>query len=267
MNPILQRCLGRSPGRSLVMTALAAIAFAMAASTLAHAQVTLRKVAVLSTIGDVMTVVASQRQTGSIINTNERSQTPVSTPIFDHSALLATSRASKQARPDVEVVLLSNPKPAAGSPPPFNVEGDQLSRHSSLLPALEKTGATHVLLIVKHRAPARLKFADGASGSGTLEGLGFYVDGAVRTTVVATGATGIGFVAPYAYFKLLLVDLQSLKVVAERSVSESTAVSAALVKEGLDPWDALTIEEKINALKGLIERAIADAVPALYGRQ
>ncbi len=230
----------------------------------AFAQPALRKVAILSTIGDVMTVVAAQRQTGSLINTNERSVTNVETPIFDHSALLAASRASKTNKPEVETVLLSMPKQATGAAPPFSFEGNQLSRNSMVLPTLEKSGATHVLLIVKHRAAARLKFSDGASGSGTLEGLGFYVDGAARTTVGDTGVGGTGFVAPFAYFKLQLVDLNSMTLQSEQVVTESVVRSAGRVQSGLDPWDAMTLEEKIAALKSLIERGIGEALPQLY---
>jgi hypothetical protein len=75
-----------------------------------------------------------------------------------------------------------------------------------------------------------------------------------------------GFLAPFAYVDLALVDLATGKVVAEREV-RAASPHAATGADTVDPWEGLSPEQKIRDLQALLAKDLADAVPALLGRR
>ena len=101
-------------------------------------------------------------------------------------------------------------------------------------------------------------------GGGLLEGLGFYLDPAFGVQSACTSDSADGPVAAYLYVVLRLVDLNALEVRAVQAITASTTVAAARNPSGADPWGALTAEEKMNALQGLIRRRVGEAAPLLF---
>jgi hypothetical protein len=75
-----------------------------------------------------------------------------------------------------------------------------------------------------------------------------------------TGESTDGFVAPFAYFRLVLVDLSSGAVLREQFVREAQAVSS---QKAALAWDALAPEQKVRMLQQLIRDSIRDAVARL----
>jgi hypothetical protein len=67
----------------------------------------------------------------------------------------------------------------------------------------------------------------------------------------------MGFLAPYAYFQVLLINLESGDVEKSDSVAASTSFSAARNKEGFDPWDALSSAQKVWAIRRLLQTEVA----------
>jgi hypothetical protein len=108
-----------------------------------------------------------------------------------------------------------------------------------------------------------LKVRKGSVGSGHLEGIGFYVDRDARMRRSDTGEVGIGFLAPYAYIKVILVNLALGEVVREHMVTASNTISAARNKEGFDPWDALDSTQKVAAINRLVRAELNKVVPAM----
>jgi hypothetical protein len=233
----------------------------------AHAQNTdtpYKKVSVTSLIGDVITVDIYRKRVGTMIDANQQERLPVPSPVFDELALKTASDAVAKALPSASMATLA--VATAGSdldPAQFLVDGRIAASHR-LVVALRDAGFTHLLVIAKHRASARLKLADASIGSGYLQGLGFYVDNAYKTRRLDTLETGTGFVAPYVYIKLALVDLTSLQQTREQLITEGVVRSAARNKEGFDAWGALTADEKVQWLQELINKYISESAPLLF---
>ncbi len=224
----------------------------------------MKKVAIVSLIGDVMTVDTYRPRVGTGVDSNHRDVIPIQTPVFDHTALLAAGDALTKLNPAAAVVSLAVPAPDSESDPARLVVDGKVAAASAFIATLKEQGFTHLLTITKHRAPARLHFVGSTVGSGYLQGIGFYIDNDYRTSRGDTGETGKGFMAPYVYIKLTLVDLGSLQLRGEETVTASVARSAARNKDGFSPWGAMTPEQKVGMLKSMIKRHVSEAVPLLF---
>ena len=77
------------------------------------------------------------------------------------------------------------------------------------------------------RGTVQLRLADGYVGSGKIEGAGLYLDSAMRTRSPGTAAIGTGFLATFAYIKVMLVDAKTMAVIREQNAEESTTLSPA----------------------------------------
>src|SRR5690606_25492709 len=113
------------------------------------------------------------------LDRNKRTYLPMGGSMrVDAEALFAAEDAIKRAKPGASVVLLGAKDPALyAAQAEFLDRGDGVQK---LLPVVRKavsgTGATRLVLIVKHRDDARLRIEGGHIGAGKLEGLGFYLD-------------------------------------------------------------------------------------------
>lgn len=219
--------------------------------------------AVLSLVGDQMSVDIYRDRTGTNLDTNRTTAYPFDDPVFDHMALLAASEAVRRELPAAKVVTLGVPK--AGStfdPNRIVAEKDALATHP-VIEALRGQGYTHLLAISKLRAPARMDFVGQTIGSGQVQGLGFYVDpflAMVRRQ--DTGETSVGFIAPYAYLRLSLVETASGRVLSERPITANVVTTMAGTP-AMTLWEAMTPSQKVQALRALIDRSIRSAVPGM----
>lgn len=224
----------------------------------------LKKVAVVSLIGDAMTIDTYRRRVGTGVDANHQETIALSDPVFDYTALsTAESALAKMLPATSSVALLAVPSAGSDFDPARLLMDGNISPSNPLVVALRKSGFTHLLAITKHRAPARLQLAGLTVGSGYLSGLGFYVDNHLPTKNLDTGKTGSGFVAPYVFIRLVLVELGSLDVRGEQTITASTSRSAADDEAGFSPWGSMSAEEKFSALRRLIQERVAGAVPEL----
>jgi hypothetical protein len=133
-------------------------------------------------------------------------------------------------------------------------------------PMLRGSGATHLILFSKIRHEARVQqLKDTFIGSGTLEGLGFYVDAgrvAPPTTPGEPALGGMPVLGPFAYFKVELIDLARGEVLKQETVLASKTYSTP---GSSNAWATLTNAEKITALQDIIRHETAKAVPVLLG--
>jgi hypothetical protein len=176
--------------------------------------------------------------------------------------LFAVEEAIKRGDKDAQVVLLG-----ARDLSLFEAQRrvlDQEGSTQAFLPAVKDAvagaGATHLILVSKHRGEARLRMADGHVGGGTLEGLGFYLDHNVRMTNVRTGEQSRGYIAPFVYMRISLVELASGTVLREDSVVASAPMSSQKADE---TWKMLSPDEKARILRGLVRRETARVLPLL----
>lgn len=246
------------PGSIVSLFALIALA---AGPALADDRAATRRYAVLSLIGDAMNVVTYQPAVAGNTDRNRRETHAVPGGEFDRAALLAADDALRRREPQAAVVLLAA-TPALYAGAPRLLDGKRPALPADLAATLEAQRATHFLLIRKHRADARVQAGGTLLGSGKLEGIGFYIDRETTLTRADTGQRGEGFLGPYAYIKLALVDLAAGVLVREDYLTGSAAVAAARSADG-DPWTALPEAQKVNVLGGLIAREVGNAVPRL----
>jgi hypothetical protein len=240
-------------------TALRLAAGVLALLALAAGAQEPRKFAALSIIGDRLAVVSHVADTGTRVDRNRVDYLDMPPRALDNAVLGAVNAAIKRSVPGSEVMMLG------ATPPLFGAQGEGIEDPDVkpvvdlVKPAIEKAGVTHLVLVGKLRHEARLKFADGYVGSGRLEGLGFYLDHQLLTEERGEGNVGRGFIAPYAYFRVSLVDLRSGEVVGQRDVLASQAVGAGR-SPSLRVWEALSAEEKVKMITGLARREAAEAV-------
>jgi hypothetical protein len=213
-----------------------------------------QKYAVVSLIGESLTITTFQPTTGSRLDTNIKETFVMPDSQIDRAALLAAEGAIKKVDPAATVVLLEVAALREMAEQRRLLDGEQFVAPQDLGLALKDAAATHLFLITKHRAEAALQAQRSKLGSGPLQGLGFYVDNQKRTRRSDTNESGQGFLAPYAYFKVSLIDLASSKLIKQHVVTATTTLSAARNANGIDAWGVLTTAQKIKMLVNFIQR-------------
>jgi hypothetical protein len=222
---------------------------------------------VLSLIGDKLNIVIGQVQTGTRIDINKRDSITMDNPVFDNAVVSAVAIAVRKIDPKAELASINTRSTVLFEKQRslFEQSGDKILIPDAIREALKAQGATHLFLITKRRDDAAVQFVDGFSdGKGQLEGLGFYVDGSIRTRVSETGASGRGFVAPYVYINIALIDVASSRVIKNEKVTVSKPVSAGAAEKDIgNPWAALSSADKARLVDELIHREVARVVPEL----
>lgn len=241
------------------LLALCAAAFGAGPARAADA----RRYAVISLLGDQITLVYAAAVTGSNLDRNRHRELPDSTGSLDSAALAATGRAIEQAQGGAQVSLLSVPPSPAHQQGERFVQGAEISLPDGLVNALDKAAATHVVLLTKLRAPAHIKLRDSAVGVGQLQGLGYYVDRNIGIRTVEAGNTGDGMLVAYAYVQLTLADARTGQVLRRQVVRATQVHPVAARPEISDPWDLLDAPQKAELLRRLLEQQLAREIPTL----
>ena len=223
--------------------------------------------AVLSLIGDKLSIVVAQSQTGTRVDANRRETLSISEDVFDTMAVSATVAAVRELRPSAELAALNTRSAVLFEKQRtlFEESGNTIAIPEPIRIALKNQNATHLFLITKRIDEAAAEFSNGTTdGKGRLEGLGFYLDGSIATVDGATGKAGQGFIAPFAYMNVALIDLATSKVIKKQKITSSWPVSAGVAVTDIgNPWAALSSAEKIRLVNELIRREIMRAVPDL----
>ena len=219
-----------------------------------------RTIAVLSLIGDSLTILRNEEKIGSNLDRSRRSRVDLDTPALDHSTLRAVAREVKRLEPAAKTVLLG-----VRSKELFEAQQRSLddrtgiqSLFDHLKPFLGQAGnATHLLLVTKYRSNSRTQLYNAVVGEGVLEGLGFYVDPNISLKDVKSGELFEGFFAPYTYFLVSLVDLRDgtltqHPITSTRVVSDPKAATA---------WQAMTSAQKVKMLEDMVAAGLVEALP------
>lgn len=223
-----------------------------------------RKYAVLSLIGDGMLISQFVPSTGGRLDPNVKEFIPIVEGVFDKSALLAANGALKALDPESKPVLLFARERALYEAQNRMLDsgGKTVELMEHLRGLLAGTGATHLILLTKLRHEARLKMHDTTVGSGMLEGVGFYIDSSIPTRSVETGESGTGIVAPFAYFRIELIDLARGQVLGEeRVVASMTRSSRNYTAQ--HSWNALSAAQKVRVLQNLVTQETTRVIPKL----
>lgn len=224
-----------------------------------------RSYAIMSLVGDGLLIVQREMSTGSSIDRNRREVMAVTNPVLDNTMVLAIDDGMHAADRSVKTLLLGVRDPHLFALQSRNIEADKglATLLEAVAPIARKSGATHLVLAAKYSDQARLKVQNGSVGAGRIEGLGFYLDESTRLENRQDRANTLGFIAPFAYFSLTLVDLASGAVLGQEIVRESQVASTRLAQT---PWTALTGEQKITMLQDMVRAETARAIPVLLAK-
>ncbi len=219
--------------------------------------------AVISLVGDKLDIVTYQPQIGSQLDANAHNVLTLPQDEIDIAALRAVNRALRAAAPGAPVALL-----AASTPDSFEGQdrifsGDHVSLPAEIDAAVHREGAGLLVLLTKHRGEARMQVADGHLGGGKLAGLGFYIDTQMPMRNVDTGASATGFLSPYVYVDVSLVDLATLTRVRHDTIMSAEVLTAAGKASAVHPWEALTSKEKVDKLEAMLASELERVVPAV----
>ena len=223
--------------------------------------------AVLSLIGDKLNIIVARQQTGTRVDANLRESVAISNAVFDDAAVSAIAEAVRKIDPKAELAAINTRSAVLFEKQRelFAQSGDKILIPDAILTALKNQNASHLFLLTKRRDDASAQFAKGNSdGKGRLEGLGFYLDGSVATKVLETGDGGRGFIAPFVYIDIALIEVATSKVLRKEKVVATKPVSSGqAVKDVGSPWDALSSADKVRIINTIIQQEITRVVPEL----
>lgn len=231
----------------------------------AHAQVPQPRpsYAVISLVGDQLDVVTYQPQIGSLVDTNSHAPLRLSEDLLDTVALRAVNRAVKATVPGADVALLAATEPATFADQGRFFAGSQVKLPREIDEAVHREKVSTLVLLTKHKGEARLAVKEGYLGGGKLEGLGFYVDTKMPMETADHLHHSYGFIAPFVYVDVSLVDVDSGKLLRQTSIKAAETIASSGNTEGADPWGAMTAKDKVSALSGLLSENLAAVIPHL----
>lgn len=238
------------------------VAFAVllaAFSCLAHAGE--RSYAVLSFVGDRLLVTQYVGKTGSNLDRNPRQYLDLASDVLDRTALREVRTQVDAIQPGAHIELLAATDKGLRDAARAAVERADVSPLvAALRPELKGIDVTHWILVTKARAEVRAPIREGTIGTGQVDGLGFYIDRWRSLQVVETGEITEGFLTPFAYLRVSLVEASTGKVVREEQALMSTTHTR---QSATHPWDALDAEAKVAMLERLLRQGIGQAMPRL----
>jgi hypothetical protein len=247
-----------------VMMRVAAVLLAVAASLLsvAAAAQDAKKIAVLSLIGDTFLIVSHEPEIGTRVNRDRRDLIELPERAVDGAVALDMQKAIRNVDASADVVMLGPTRGLYAAQGSITEVPDVSQVVAAVKPSLDKAGIGRLVLITKLRHDALLRLEDSYVGSGKLEGAGFYLDDDLVTMTRGEGNVGRGFIAPFAYFRVSLVEMASGRVTGYRDVIASTAVGAGR-SPSLQVWEALSAGQKVRMIRELIDREGGAAVREL----
>lgn len=215
---------------------------------------------VVSLIGDRLELVTAGKVTGSWLDRNAREVLDDKSGAFDQLAVQLVGQEISRVDPAAKVFLVSMPPSPLHDKPEMLLRSDGVVLPNAVVDVIEKERATHVLLLTKQQADARFMLAQSSVGTGKLRGIGFYVDSDLNLrNVEVTEKRGQGFLGPFVYSRLSLVDARTARVVRESEIRSTKVFPTYHNPDALVPWDALNNEQKINTLRRMLEEELSTA--------
>jgi len=241
---------------------LAALLLACAA----HAE-SPRKYGILSLAGDSFSVVTSVA--GTKLDANDKQVYALGdNTTFDEAAIRSASAALEKAEPASGrfLMLSTDAELHRAQNAMFDDPAANQANRDYLKSLWKDKGLTHLILVTRYRADAELKFLHESTGTGKIEGLGFYMDNGVDVvTYGKSNAESQGVLMPFAYLKLRLINADTLEVENEVRQKQSQMVTYAqnADERAVRTWQALSAKDKIALLDQLMRQAVSDGLPRL----
>ena len=242
---------------------LAALLFSF--SQAAAAQPAERSYAILSLIGDSVSIHTVRPDLGGRVPGENRIVVPYGSSVFDQAALVAADSAIKTLAPGARTTLMMSEDLALyqAQNAMFEAAADNKDNRNYLLSLFKAQKVSHVVLITKLRDNAALELSNGFAGHGRLEGLGFFIDDTIEVRTDQSRELRNGIVAPFAYVKVRLLDASTLAVVHEVKARESMIVARPSTAAAVGTWAAVSDADKVSYLGQLLTQALEAAIPQL----
>lgn len=240
----------------------------LAVAGAAKAQTASRSYGVMSLVGDSIAVHTVKYEIGIRLGGQTRTILPIDNPVFDDAVLRSADSALKRLVPGTKPVLMLTQDAGLYKAQNEMFEAPALNAENRdyLKTLLKERGVTHLVLITKLRENAAFELLRGYAGSGTLEGLGFFIDDTYKTLNKKSLDTSTGIMVPFAYLKVRLVDAATLEVVGESRAMENTIVTRpSASSNAMDIWTSMASAEKVGYLRGLLGNALECSVAKLLG--
>jgi hypothetical protein len=225
--------------------------------------------AILSLVGDRITVVSQEQQIGSHLDRNQRQVVPLPDAGLDDFAARVAYATIGKVRPDASAVAFRAKDPALYALRESWLDADLVQVRELLALVAEHVPPSpdgHLLLITPYRDELRLQTDRDIRGTGKVGGLGFYLDSSTRLMRSDTGEMATGFLGVFANFQLVLINAQSNAIEAHERVVVGTTYAAARAKDRT-PWNALSPAEKIRVLESLMKQEIERLLPVMLGKK
>lgn len=234
----------------------------------AHTPATQPSYAILSLAGNALTVHGERQQVGLRVSGQSATVFPIQEPVFDTAALTAADAVLKKLVPGTTPVLMMSSDAGLyqAQNGMFDAPGANEENRAYLRSLLKERGVSRLLLVTRLRENARFNLTNGHAGSGTLEGLGFFIDEMFETRNTETNEHSIGMVVPFAYVKVRLLDADTLAVLGEANATVSRIIVRPAASATADAvWQSLSGAEKTTHLRQLLGCAMQSTVPQLLG--
>ena len=223
--------------------------------------------AVLSLVGDKLNIVATMR---NVPSRDARRDAPLALTgsRFDNTVNRAVGDALQALVPLANVIELA-PKTRYL----FNDQHLHFAEKNGLMSvpveisdALDKNKATYLVLVTKHRANPGFVLTNFSQRAGTLEGLGFLLDGALRGTNAVFPEFGRGNISAFAFINIYLIDVATYSVLNMRNLTASASLAPTdSIFDAVLFWEKFPIDKKIQAINQLLRRETLRVVPQLMG--
>jgi hypothetical protein len=220
--------------------------------------------ALLSLVGDRFNVVFRREEIGSHLDPNDRREFAVADATLDDIAVAAAEDVLKRLKPVSPVLRFSirDPRLFALQDELLVDSGDSHAMREALGKLLREHAVSRLVLITKWRDDAQFKLYNGLTGTGKISGLGFYVDSSMRLTQLNSGESTHGFLGPYAFISVTVVDAASLAPIRTVPAREGEMKLPLNDTGAVRAWDALAPAGKVDALERVLRRAVTTATAA-----
>ncbi len=228
-----------------------------------------RSYAVLSLVGDTLTLQANRHAVGSHTDSAPKQVLAMDDQLFDQLALIAARSWIAEKQPGAKAVLMATQDKGLyrAQNEMFELPDAHQDDRDYLKSLLKDQGVSHLVLISKFRSNALVELQNANIGAGALEGLGFYVDDTLNIRDTATKDVGRGIMMPYAYVRVRLLDAQTLAVVREVTARKSRIMMQPSVESsGMDGFNGLNGTEKAKHIRTVLDDAMAGTLPDLLAQ-
>jgi len=222
--------------------------------------------AVMSLVGDHLTVVVSERQVGSNLDLNRQQVITLNDRGLDDFAARVADATIEKAKPTATVTMLRVNDPALYALRNSWLDADAVDVKTLLLAVakfVSPAADAHLLLIAPYRADLELKTDKGYAFTGSkIAGLGFY--SGAGSQAYADREIGAAFLGVFANIQLVLINLQTNTVEAHERVVAGDTFPSSLAPDR-NPLNALSPQKKYEAVQELVRREIEDTLPRMLG--